>query len=102
MTVFVDIDGTLTTTPDGPHGPIRKDVLEAVRKLIHDRHVVVLWSAQGARYANEFARSYGLAVTCISKPDLCVDDRPTLRPAEKMEIVSPEDFMKMKLPKGKR
>ena len=95
MTIYIDIDGTLTHKPDGPWGKPRRDAIELVRGLTGGEHTIVLWSAQGERYVRRFAIAHDLSPDyCLSKPDLLVDDRKDIRPAEKMPLISPEEFVK--------
>lgn len=93
MVVYVDVDGSMTSKPDGPWGPPRLDVIETVKSAIAAGHYVTIWSAQGESYCRSFARKYHICPHAFaSKPDLCVDDRPDLRPPGKMPIIPPEAF----------
>lgn len=91
--IFIDIDGTLTSAPTRPWGPVYEKRLERVRDLITKGETVVLWSARGTTYAKKFAEQYALnGVLPLGKPELIVDDNPTIRPREKMPIKSPLEF----------
>lgn len=102
MRIFVDIDGTITTTPGSGWGPIRQDVLERVRQAIKDGHEVVVWSARGRDYVQEFCAKYKLRPTaCISKPDVLVDDfverkGPGFRDAHRLKWLTPQAFVQWK------
>ena len=94
-TIYIDIDGTLTHNGAAPWGKPRKEAIELVKKLIGGGNTIILWSARGERYVKRFADTHGLCPDyCLSKPDLLVDDRKDIRPAEKMPVVSPEEFIK--------
>lgn len=80
MRIFVDIDGTLTDTPEAPYGKANEKRLAHVRGLIAAGHTVVLWSAMGGEYADKFATTHRLKVAAaIGKPDVFIDDNPTIR-----------------------
>lgn len=82
LPIFIDIDGTLTTTPDKAWGPVIAYRIDKIQRLVEEGHEVVLWSAGGSGYAKSFARRVGLGdlVTCIGKPRCIVDDTPYIRP----------------------
>ena len=103
MIFMVDVDGTLTTTPNDPWGRLRTDVLGVVRSWIARGDTVVLWSARGKVYCEEFARLHGLTPTlCIGKPDVIVDDKPSLRDNGQLEILAPERVVEWNRNKEKR
>ena len=92
LPIFIDIDGTLTDSPS-KGGSGLPDRIKSVQAMIGRGVEVVLWSACGTDYVRGFAKKYGLRpIACIGKPDKAVDDRPTIRPAGSMPVVSPEDF----------
>ena len=93
MRIFVDIDGTLTRDGEQPWGEPQKDVMETVRSAIAAGHEVVIWSAQGAEYADVFCHQYHLHPTaCLGKPDIYVDDHEGIRPGKRMEWVKPAEL----------
>lgn len=93
MHYFIDIDGTLTDTPEKAWGHTRQVLLDKVRLLISLGHSVVLWSARGSDYANAFAVRYNLDVDmCLAKPDYIVDDIPTIRAQNRIGRMSPKEF----------
>ena len=95
LPIFIDIDGTLTTVPGQKWGPVLPERLAILRALIASGREVVLWSGGGSGYARAFAVKYDLTPTvCIGKPDIVVDDNPTIRPLKRMKIVAPEAFFK--------
>lgn len=97
MRFFIDIDGTMTDSPEEWHGNLRVDVLDKVLRLIQNGHEVVVWSARGADYAKEFVRLGNLdVVAAIGKPDVIVDDKPTIRPEHRLQYLTPEEFVAMK------
>ncbi len=78
--VFVDIDGTLTSEPDRPNGPILQRRINTVRQWIRDGKGVVIWSARGTEYAKAFCRQHSLTpMAVVGKPAFVVDDKPTIR-----------------------
>lgn len=91
LPTFVDIDGTLTSEPHAAGGPVHADRIAVLRELIASGEEVVVWSARGTAYAQQFCRNHDLNVVAIGKPDLCVDDKPTIRAAG-LKVVSPEAF----------
>lgn len=87
--VYVDIDGTLTTTPGRPWGEPIQSRVQAVRRLVHAGHAVVLWSGGGTQYAQRFAAQHGIdAEACLGKPALVVDDNFGVSPS--MDVVTPD------------
>lgn len=92
--LYCDLDGTLTTTPDAPNGPVRQDVIDKLRGLIAQGVRVVLWSANGDAYCAAFAKRHGIAAhACLRKPDLIVDDNLGIRPRQSMGVITPEQFV---------
>lgn len=91
--IFIDIDGTLTDAPGRRWGRPAAARIDKVKGLLAAGVDVVIWSAGGRDYAREFADAHGLAAaTCIGKPACVVDDNPTIRPAGRMPIRTPEEF----------
>jgi hypothetical protein len=94
--VYVDIDGTMTDLPMGTWGTERPEVIAKVRRLIEEGHDVIIWSGAGRDYAERWAAAHNLQpLACLAKPDLCVDDSPTIRHPNNMPIVPAERFMEM-------
>jgi len=94
VTIYCDIDGTLTDKPTGPWGNPNKENIEAIQAAIANGHTVVLWSATGESYAKQFAKKYEInAHVCLGKPDVCFDDWKTIRPKEKMRILPPDQII---------
>lgn len=86
MNLYVDIDGTLTDTSQAQWGNPIMPRIEKLRQLIDEGHFVVLWTGAGADYAREFGNRYGInAHHCLAKPDVIVDDNPTIRPRKMVE-----------------
>lgn len=80
LPIYIDIDGTLTDLPNQCGGDAIPERLDAVRKLIDQGHLVVIWSAGGDGYAKRFAKRHNLNVhAALGKPHYCVDDTPTVR-----------------------
>lgn len=80
LPIYIDIDGTLTDSPDNRWGRVIPKRIEAVKRLIANGDRVVLWSAGSDEYAKEFAKKYDLKVhAAIGKPRYCVDDKKNLR-----------------------
>jgi hypothetical protein len=93
VTIFCDIDGTLTRDGEHKWGAINSEHIEAINAAKKNGHYVVLWSARGAAYAKAFARRYHVdANLCIGKPDVCFDDHSTIRPPEKMQVLPPDQL----------
>lgn len=91
----MDIDGTLTNEPSRPWGKVNVRRLHKIQDLIASGRQVVIWSGNGTAYAREFAMCYGLAgAVAIGKPEVMVDDNPTIRPANRMPVVSPETYFR--------
>ncbi len=94
MRIFIDIDGTCTDSPNKWWGNPRTEVIEKIKKLIDEGHRVVLWSVGGTKYAKEFAKKHGFKpFACIGKPDVMIDDKPTIR-SRPIPILNPEEFIK--------
>lgn len=80
MTIYVDIDGTLTRDGEGPNGEPRQDIINVLQSAIAFGHEVVVWSAQGGEYAEGFCREHHIHPTAaLGKPDIYVDDRESIR-----------------------
>jgi len=95
MTIYIDIDGTLTTTPTKAWGPVRDGAIERVRKLVYRGHAVYIWSARGKNYASQFVEKYGIkGVTTLSKPDVLVDDVAGIRDPGRIRRIGPEEFIR--------
>lgn len=94
LPIFIDIDGTLTTTPNKTWGPVIAYRVDMVWRLVEDGHEVVLWSGGGTSYARSFARQVGLEpfVTCIGKPGKIIDDNPSIRPDWERLKATPDMF----------
>ncbi len=93
LPIFIDIDGTLTTTPEQQFGPVLRDRIRALRVLVAQGHEVIVWSGGGTDYARRFCKLVNLRdVVCIGKPAVMVDDNPTIRPPGRMVRVEPDEF----------
>ena len=57
LPIYIDIDGTLTDSPDTRWGRVVPGRIEAVKRLIASGERVVLWSAGSDEYAKEFAKN---------------------------------------------
>lgn len=80
LPIFVDIDGTLTDSPQKGGKPLLRRI-DAVRLMIRSNKQVVVWSANGTEYAREFCRRHSLTpLAVIGKPNYCIDDNPQIRP----------------------
>ncbi len=90
LPIYIDIDGTLTTTPYTKDGEVILTRINAVKDLINAGQEVVLWSGNGTEYAKEFATRHGLCAVCIGKPDYCIDDNPKIRSGFDGRIFSPK------------
>ena len=99
MTIYCDIDGTLTDAPHHPYGKPREDIIQKLIDAIDLGHDVVLWSGRSATYVKAFASQYGIdAIACLSKPQLVIDDKPEIRhlPKEdRYKPITPEEFLKI-------
>ena len=94
VSIYCDIDGTLTNNPLGPWGNPNKENIAAIRAAIANGHTVVLWSATGESYAKEFAKRYDISAhACLAKPDVCFDDHAGIRPNGKLEMHPPDQII---------
>lgn len=92
---MVDIDGTLTHDPMQRWGTPRTNMIKKIKKLIAGGHEIILWSAGGKQYAKDFSKRYKInAIACIPKPDIMIDDKPTLRSCG-IPILSPDIFLEI-------
>jgi len=102
MTIYVDVDGTLTTSARSggvfKSASLREDVIEKVKEWIAAGHDVVLWS-DDRRYADKVARRLGLAVgAAVKKPDLIVDDKTfRIKQLTRRCLVTPDQFLEMEV-----
>lgn len=78
--VYIDIDGTLTDHPEFAMGkplPLR---ISKVKDMINNNVPIVIWSAGGTIYAQDFCAENGLyPMIAIGKPHRCIDDNPLLK-----------------------
>lgn len=79
MTVYVDIDGTLTKEQRAKsafRSALREDVIAKVKAFIAAGHDVILWSGS-KHYAKRVAKLLGIkAIACLAKPDVIVENQP--------------------------
>lgn len=94
MTVFFDIDGTLTRHQKIWDEP-RNDMMDECRRLIAEGHNVVVWS-RTRRYAKAFCRKHGLKpLLAIGKPDMIVDNQKRKWGGKfQSRTITPEEFLK--------
>lgn len=92
--IFIDIDGTLTDCPKGEYyGAVFMHRVRKVRDLIKSGANVVIWSARGTGYAEDFCSAHGLfPIAAIGKPEKVVDDNPEIRPNWSRLHVDPNIF----------
>ena len=94
--LYIDIDGTLTNSPKNKWAEPRQPVIDLVKKRITAGDQVVVWSARGSLYAEQFTRKHGIAaVACLGKPGWLIDDNPEVRPAGRLEVLSPDQFLEL-------
>ena len=95
MMIYVDIDGTLTTSQNKRRGQPWPEMLDRVRELIAAGHSVVLWSGS-SRYARAFAKRHHIdAVACLAKPNMLVDNQVRKWGNRlKNRTISPEQFLR--------
>jgi hydroxymethylpyrimidine pyrophosphatase-like HAD family hydrolase len=90
--IFIDIDGTLTDSPESGGKPL-VDRIEKLKLLIHKGQEVVLWTGNGTAYAKKFAQDNGIVgAVCVSKPHILVDDNPNIRPLGRIKVLDPATF----------
>jgi hydroxymethylpyrimidine pyrophosphatase-like HAD family hydrolase len=89
LPIYVDIDGTLTDSPN-PNGKPLTRRIDKVRIWLREGRQVVVWSGNGMDYAREFCRRHGLHPTAVlGKPVYCIDaDRKY--PINVLEARAPE------------
>ena len=102
MTIYCDIDGTLTSDPHSAYGKPRPDIILKLKEAIElYGYDVVLWSGRSADYVKAFAEEHGInAIACLSKPNLVVDDKSEIRHLPKEDRyrpITPEEFLKREL-----
>ena len=94
MTIYCDIDGTLTFDGTRKWGAPNQENIDAIRAAQENGHTVILWSATGEAYAKAFARKYRFrAHAYLGKPDVCFDDWKTIRPKTHMDILPPDSII---------
>jgi len=94
LPIYIDIDGTLTDSPDTRWGRVVPGRIEAVKRLIASGERVVLWSAGSDEYAKEFAKKFQLNVhAALGKPRYCIDDKNDIR-LNGLTVLSPEELDK--------
>jgi hydroxymethylpyrimidine pyrophosphatase-like HAD family hydrolase len=102
--IYIDIDGTLTIPPKGykfdgllAMGKWREpwtENIEKVKRLIQEGKKVVIWSGGGYRYVKAFCKKYDIKpYAMLSKPKVCVDDNPRIKPIHKITVIDPRYFV---------
>jgi len=92
MTIYIDVDGTLTETQSRWAEP-NYPMIDKVKKLIADGHDIIIWSG-GMRYAQRFCKKYGLTPTAaLAKPRITVDNQAFIR--RRINVLTPEKFLEM-------
>lgn len=90
--IFVDIDGTLTDSPEKGGKPLM-DRIEKLKRLIGEGQEVTIWTGGGTAYAKKFAQDFGIVgAVCIAKPMVLVDDNPNVRPLGRIKVIDPATF----------
>lgn len=80
LPIYIDIDGTLTDNNLHRQGAPELKRIQRVKELIAAGNDVVLWSAGGNEYAEQFAKEHGLQViAALGKPGFCIDGNPNIR-----------------------
>ena len=93
-TYYIDIDGTMTNSPESRWGTPKLKIISKVKELIKNNNTVVIWSAGGRQYAKDFCNKYEIAPTAIlPKPDYIVDDISTIRKEGKITYIKPDEFV---------
>lgn len=90
--IYVDVDGTLTLDGANGDGEPRTSMVRVAQELYSRPDVkLVIWSARGAEYAEEWCRRHEVrADIYLTKPHVCVDDKPTVH-RNKILILDPEE-----------
>jgi hydroxymethylpyrimidine pyrophosphatase-like HAD family hydrolase len=93
--IYCDIDGTLTEDGHAPWGKPRIDVIWKLKDAIAAGYTVVLWSACGKKYCEDFAKAYHIFGLhgCLSKPSLIVDDNKQIRDETHCKRLFPFEFL---------
>lgn len=90
LPIYIDIDGTLTTAPRA-HAAPNLTRIDNVRDMIERGVPVVIWSASGTEYVQQFCKRYNLRpLACLGKPSYCIDDNPSVRPT--FLVVPPDEL----------
>ena len=88
LPIYIDIDGTLTDSPQRGGKPIESRI-EKVRRMAQDGILIVLWSGGGEDYVRLFCQKNCIRVyKMLGKPQSCIDDNPNLR--SKLNIQPPK------------
>jgi hypothetical protein len=91
---YIDVDGTMTDAPLSIWGNPDMKMIEKVKQLCLTNFVVV-WSAGGQKYAKDFCEAYNIEPAFIlPKPDIMVDDCPTIRHNNHIKLITPKEFKK--------
>jgi len=95
--IYVDVDGTLTDDGAGGGDP-RLNVIDKVKRLIEDRHTVIIWTGGSINAARKLCDTHGIRpIAILHKPSVMVDDNPNVRPCFEISkgVISPEQFLEM-------
>ena len=93
--IYCDIDGTLTESGNAPWGKPRVEVIWKLKDAIAAGYNVVLWSACGKKYCEDFAKAYHISglYDCLTKPSLIVDDNKQIRDEAYCKRLFPFEFI---------
>ena len=84
MPIYIDIDGTLTDSPNCAGGMVNAKRVTRIKDLLSSGLPIVIWSGSGGNYARRFIEMNGLAafgdIVGLGKPRFCVDDCESIRP----------------------
>jgi len=93
MRIFVDIDGTLTRDGEKANGKPWYENIDKIRNLIANGNDVTIWSAMGEEYVRLFCDEHNLKPRyMLGKPNIIIDDCPTIRPVDKMTVILPKNL----------
>lgn len=92
LPIYIDIDGTLTDKELRGGNPLLNRI-NMVKDLIKNGQEVIIWTGSGTQYAIDFCKKHEIKpLACLGKPHIAVDDNPTIRPHERIQMFNPETF----------
>ena len=89
LSIYVDLDGTLTDYEHRGGNPIISRI-KRIKEFIAQGHNLVIWSSNQVDYVKEFCKTNNITgATMLGKPHLLFDDVPKIHPYLMDRVIKP-------------